>query len=136
MKVDTKEKVENKDKAKTPPPQVKKLEKQKENESKKERNENKKPVNSEKTVAPVKPMLSKPPEGAKTNEVKPLQDNNSANNNSSNQHPEKMKNVSVKKEAAEAETLRRLQEAAENAVLSAMTAEVQTKNPQKNSEKK
>lgn len=135
MKVDTKEKVENKDKAKTPPPHVKKVEKQKDIESKKDKNESKKPVNTEKTVAPVKPMVSKPP--AKTNEVKALQDNNSANNNSTNQEPEKnvVTNVSVKKDAAEAETLRRLQEAAENAVLSAMTAEVQRKNPQKNSDK-
>lgn len=120
-------KVENKEKAKTPPPQE-----GKQNETGK-KNEH---VTNKKLEANVKIVTSrpagftcKPKEPEISNEVKSSREINSAQNNSNKSDNVKVKNeetnVSLKKEAAEAETLARLQEAAENVVLSAMTAEVQ-----------
>lgn len=130
QKVDTKVKVENKEKAKTPPPQVKQEGKQNETGKKNEHVTNKKPDTNVKIVT-SKPagFTCKPKEPEIINEMKSSREINSAQNNSNKSDTVKVKNeetnVSLKKEAAEAETLARLQEAAENVVLSAMTAEVQ-----------
>lgn len=124
QKVDTKEKVENKDKVKTPPPQVKKEVKQNESVP------NKTPETKAKTViSSPAGFKSKPQEAENSKEVLGSQEINSAQNNSNETNSAKVKetNVSLKKEAAEAETLARLQEAAENVVLSAMTAEDEEK---------
>lgn len=123
-----KPKVETKvetDKVKRPPPNLENRQNKSENANKRtlEPRENK-TVTSESPGQSSKPVNSRPKEN--NNEVKVSKENNSAQNDFSKSEAtmkNEETNVSLKKEKVEAETLARLQAAAENVVLSAMTAE-------------
>lgn len=125
-----KPKVETKvetDKVKRPPPNLENRQNKSENANKRtlEPRENK-TVTSESPGQSSKPVNSRQKEN--NNEVKVSKENNSAQNDFSKSEAtmkNEETNVSLKKEKVEAETLARLQAAAENVVLSAMTAEVQ-----------
>ncbi|CAG2189499.1 GIGYF [Mytilus edulis] len=123
-----KPKVETKvetDKVKRPPPNLENRQNKSENANKRtlEPRENK-TVTSESPGQSSKPVNSRQKEN--NNEVKVSKENNSAQNDFSKSEAtmkNEETNVSLKKEKVEAETLARLQAAAENVVLSAMTAE-------------
>ena len=93
QKVDTKVKVENKEKAKTPPPQVKQEGKQNETGKKNEHVTNKKPDTNVKIVT-SKPagFTCKPKEPEIINEMKSSREINSAQNNSNKSDTVKVKN--------------------------------------------